>query len=73
MLHLGKTAQASLAILLSICTIFANGFRKGMLKNIRCSYTLYKKKFVALQFKAINSENDQKIGRNYNGNIAGNF
>ena len=25
-------------------------FRKEMLKNIRCSYTLYKKKLVTLQF-----------------------
>ena len=48
-------------------------FRKEMLKNIRCSYILYRKKFITLQFKALNSENDQKIGRKYNGNIAGNI
>ena len=28
-------------------------FRKGMLKNIRCSYTLHKKKFVTLQTKQL--------------------
>ncbi len=44
-----------------------------MLNNIRCSYTLYRKNFVTLQYKTLNSENDQKIGRKYNGNIAGDF
>ena len=34
---------------------------------------IYRKKFITLQFKALNSENDQKIGRKYNGNIAGNI
>ena len=58
---------------LDLHNLFNRFFAKEMLKNIRCSYTFYKKKFVALQFKAINSENDQKIGRKYNGNIADDF
>ena len=33
----------------------------------------YVRKNRNFAFQAINSENDQKIGRNYNGNIAGNF
>ena len=34
-------------------------FCKEMLNNIRCSYILYKKKFVTLQFLALNSEKGQ--------------
>ncbi len=49
MLHLGKTAQASLAILLSLALSLQLKFCKELLKNIRCSYTLYKKKFLTLQ------------------------
>ena len=46
---------------------------KDVLKNIFPNYSLCGENFVTLQFKALNSENDQKIGRKYNGNIAGDF
>ena len=72
---LERNSTLTLQKIASSCTFTNFALAVGLYNAKKHIYVIYAmwRKFRNFAIQAISSENDQKIGRKYNGNIAGDF